>query len=233
MPGVGGKSLGIVIALLAVFRGRHRSDPLQCLDVLGEHELEGLPEMEAHLADPLAHQSLRSDNQRPLDQPAELELPHDETGLDGLAQADLVRQEIAHPVVGDGAGQSPNLVRQRDDGGLDGREQDILGQGVGHPRGSSDVGDIVRRASARALQGLEPGSRDADHGVAAGQPDAAGRLTPERLGFDDLTELPVVRAVVPLPTSIMLFQFHQAISSLWLRISIAAEIQLCFLEKNH
>jgi len=45
--------------------------------------------------------------------------------------------------------------------------------------------------------GLDSGSRDADYGVASGQPDAAGRLTPERLGFDDLTELPVVRAVVP------------------------------------
>ena len=86
---------------------------------------------------------------------------------------------------------------KRDDGGLDGREQDVLGQGVGHPRGGSDVGDVVRRTGARALQGLEPGSRDADHGVAAGQPDAAGRLTPERLGFDDLAELPVVGAVVP------------------------------------
>ena len=88
-------------------------------------------------------------------------------------------------------------MRKRDDGGLDGREQDVLGQGVGYPRGSSDVGDIVRRAGACALQGFEPGSRDADHGVAAGQPDAAGRLAPERLGFDDLTELPVVRGIEP------------------------------------
>lgn len=29
------------------------------------------------------------------------------------------------------------------------------------------------------------------------QPHQAGRLAPERLGFDDLAELPVVRAVVP------------------------------------
>ncbi len=79
-------------------------DPFQRLDVLGEHELEGLSKVEAHLADPLAHQTLRGDDQRSLDQSAELELPHDETGLDGLAQADLVRQEIAHPVVSDGAG---------------------------------------------------------------------------------------------------------------------------------
>ena len=52
-------------------------------------------------------------------------------------------------------------------------------------------------SGARALQGLEPGRRDADHGVAAGQPGTAGRLPPERLGFDDLTELSVIRAVVP------------------------------------
>ena len=88
-------------------------------------------------------------------------------------------------------------MRKRDDGGLDGREQDVLCQGVRYTRGGSDVGDIVQRTSACALQGLKSGSRDADHGVAAGQPDAAGRLTPECLGFDDLAELPVVQAVVP------------------------------------
>jgi len=206
LPGIGGQNLQVGIALFAVSRARHRGDPFQGLDVLGEHELEGLAEVEAHLADPLAHQSLRGDDQRPLDQPAKLELPQNESGLDGLAQADLVRQEIAHAVVGDGAGQGPYLVRKRDDGGLDGSEQDVLGQGVGYPCGSSDVGDIVRRAGACALQGLEPGSRDTDHGVAPGQPDAAGCLTPERLGFDDLTELPVVRAVVP---AIRVFRIHR------------------------
>ena len=66
--------------------------------------MESLAEVDYHLGNPLCYQSLRGDDQRPLDQPAELELPHDETGLDGLAQADLVRQEIAHTVVGDGAG---------------------------------------------------------------------------------------------------------------------------------
>ena len=116
----------------------------QCLDVLGEQELESLTEVEAHLADPLAHQSLRGDDQRPLDQPTELQFPHDETGLNGLAQADLVRQQIAHSIIGDGTGQGPDLVRQRDDGGLDGRKQDILSQGIGHPSGSSDVGQVMR-----------------------------------------------------------------------------------------
>ena len=100
---------------------------MQCLDVLGEDKLEGLPKVEAHLADPLAHQSFRGYHQRPLNQAAELELSHDKTGLDGLAQADLIRQEIAHPVISDSARQGVNLVGQRDDGGLDGREQDVLG----------------------------------------------------------------------------------------------------------
>ena len=71
--------------------------------------------MGPHFADPLAHQPLRGDDQRPLDQPAKLEFPQNESGLDGLAQADLVRQEIAHPVIGDGAGQGPYLVGQRND----------------------------------------------------------------------------------------------------------------------
>lgn len=39
---------------------------------------------------------------------------------------------------------------------------------------------------------------NADHGVVAGQPDAAGRLTPEGLGVDDPAKLPVPRAVAPI-----------------------------------
>ncbi len=104
LPAVDGENLHLVVTFLAVSRARYRGDPFQCLDVLGKYELEGFPEVEAHLADPLAHQPLRGDDQRSLDQPAKLELPHDEPCLDGLAQADFIRQEIAHPVVGDGAG---------------------------------------------------------------------------------------------------------------------------------
>ena len=73
-----------------------------------------------------------------------------------------------------------------------------MSQGIGYPRGGGNVSDIVWRTGARAFQGLESGGRDADHGVAAGQPNTADRLTPEGLGFDDLTELPVARAVVPI-----------------------------------
>ena len=47
------------------------------------------------------------------------------------------------------------------------------------------------------LQRLKPRNRDADHGITAGQPDTAGRLTPKCLDFDDLAELAVIWAIVP------------------------------------
>ena len=43
-----------------------------------------------------------------------------------LAQANLVRQEVAHAVVRHGTGQGADLVRQGNDRRLDGRKQDIL-----------------------------------------------------------------------------------------------------------
>lgn len=57
----------------------------------------------------------------------------------------------------------------------------------------------VRRghASFNVTPFRETAARDRRHRIAAGQTDPAGCLAPERLGFDDLTELPVVRAVVP------------------------------------
>ena len=122
LPGIGGESLRVLIALLAVSRAGCRGDPFQSLDVFREHELEGFAEVEEHLADPLAHESFRGDDQCPFDQTAELKLLHNETGFDGLAQPDLVCQEIAYPVTGNGAGQGPDLVRKRNNGGFDRRE---------------------------------------------------------------------------------------------------------------
>jgi len=89
---------------------------------------------------------------------------------------------------------------KRNDGRFDRSEQDVLDQRVDYPRSGSDVGNIVRRAGALALQRLEPGSRDADHGVAVGQLNAAGRLAPERLGFSDLAGAVMHGTVLPLPT---------------------------------
>jgi hypothetical protein len=52
-------------------------------------------------------------------------------------------------------------------------------------------------ANSNVSEFHHPAARERCFGVTAGQLDAAGHLTPERLGFDHLTELPVVRAVVP------------------------------------
>jgi hypothetical protein len=140
--------------------------------------MEMLMEVAPHFGYPLGHKSFRGDDQRALEQSTELEFPQDEPGLNGFAKADLVRQEITHPVAGNGTGQCPDLVWQRDNGRLDRCEQDVLRHRVGHPCSGCDVGNVIRRAGASTFQGLEPGSRDADHGVTAGQPDTAGRLAP-------------------------------------------------------
>jgi len=115
-------------------------------EVTGNEQAELLPEVGAHLRHPLSHQTLRSDDQSPPHLSPELELPHDETCLDGLAETHLIRQEIAHTVAGNGSGERPNLMRQRDDGRFDRCKQDILRQGVGHACGRGDVCDAVSGA---------------------------------------------------------------------------------------
>lgn len=99
--------------------------------------------MKTHLTDPLADKPLWSNDQRFLDQPAKFEFTHDQTSLDGLAQTNFIRQQIAHAVVCNGAGQGTKLVRKRNDRRFDGREQDILGQCICYASGGSDVGDFV------------------------------------------------------------------------------------------
>ena len=176
---------------------RSRRDPLQRPQVFGEHEVKRLAEMEPHFAHPLRHQPLGGDDQRPFDQPPQFEFADDQAGLDGLAQPDLVGQEVADPVVGDRAGEGPDLVRQRDDRRLDGGQQQVLSQGVGHPGGGGDVGDVVWGTIRGGFRGFELRSGNADYRVGGGQPHPAGRFAPERLGLDDLAELAVLRTVVP------------------------------------
>ncbi len=64
---------------------------------------ERLAEVQAHLRLPLAHQALRRHHQHAPHHPAQLQLPQDQPGLDGLAQADLVRQQVADALPGPSA----------------------------------------------------------------------------------------------------------------------------------
>ncbi len=106
-------------------------------------EPELLAEVGLHLLHPLRHESLGGDDQHPLHQPSQLQFPEDQPGLDGLAQADFIGQQVANPVAGDGTGQGVKLVRQRDDARFERGQQHVLGQGVGDPGGGDGVGDAV------------------------------------------------------------------------------------------
>jgi len=55
----------------------------------------------------------------------------------------LIRQEIAHAAIGNGPGERPNLMRQRDDGRFDGRKQDVPGQRVRDLRGCRHAGQVL------------------------------------------------------------------------------------------
>ena len=49
--------------------------------------------------------SLGCDDKNPLEQPSQLQFPKDQTGLDGLAQADLIGEEVANAVAGHRTGE--------------------------------------------------------------------------------------------------------------------------------
>ena len=100
-------------------------------DVIGVDHLEAQPELLAHLGLPFAAQAGRADDQDLLHLVAQHQLLGDQTGLDGLAQADVVGDEHRHPGHGEGLDQGQELVVLDVDpgpeGGLEGR-----GVGRGH-----------------------------------------------------------------------------------------------------
>jgi hypothetical protein len=51
-----------------------------------------------HLADPLARESRGRDDEDALGEAADLQLAQDEPRLDGLAEADLVGEQVAHAI---------------------------------------------------------------------------------------------------------------------------------------
>jgi hypothetical protein len=61
-------------------------------------ELQLLAEVQAHLGLPLAHQPLGRHHQHALGHAAQLQFAQDQPGLDGLAQAHLVGQQVANAV---------------------------------------------------------------------------------------------------------------------------------------
>ena len=151
--------------------------------------------MGLHFRHPLGSDAFGRDDQDSPNQPAQLELAHDQTGLDGLAETHLVGQQIAHTVSGDGPGQGVDLVRQRDDVGLHGSQQYMAVGGaggafehLGHLGCGGHIGnapglDLRLQVGTQRPQG---GAGHAHHRVLVRQPDTAHRLPPQGLFFDDL-----------------------------------------------
>ena len=114
-------------------------------------ELEVLPEMQPHLGLPLPDQSFGRDHQDPLRHAAQLELAQDQPGLDRLAQPHFVRQQVSDPIPAHGAVERIELVRQRHDARLDGRQQEVFLQRVQQLRRRRSVQDVLDRG----LDGIE------------------------------------------------------------------------------
>jgi hypothetical protein len=104
-----------------------------------------------HLLHPLGHEALGCDDQHPLYKPAQLELPEDEPGFDGLAQAHLVGQEVTNPVAGDGTRERVQLVWQGDHACFKRGEQHVLSQCVSDAGGGRGVDEPVEAGCLRRL----------------------------------------------------------------------------------
>ena len=179
---------------------------MQGADVVTQHELELFVEMGLHFRHPLGGDALGRNNQGAAHQPAQLKLAQDQTGLDGLAKANLVGQQVAHAVTGDGPGQDVELVRQRNDVGLHGSQQHMTIRGAGgtfEHLGNLGCGGHVGYAPSLDLrlqvgtQRPQGGAGYAHHRVLVRQPDTAHRLPPQGLFFDDLAGAVMNGAVLP------------------------------------
>ena len=143
-------------------------------------ELKLLTEVQAHLGLPLAHQPLGRHHQHALGHAAQLQFAQDQPGLDGLAQAHLVRQQVANAVLAHGSVERIELVRQRDDAGLDGRQQQVVLQGVQQLGRRCGVEDVLYRWPNAVELGQVLRAR-AHHRVLGGQPHAVGGFAPHVL----------------------------------------------------
>ena len=75
---------------------------LQCADVLAQHKLKGFIEVGLHFGHPLGGQPFGGHDQRAPHQAAQLQFAHDQAALNGFAETDLIGQQIADAVAGNG-----------------------------------------------------------------------------------------------------------------------------------
>ena len=175
-----------------------RRDAAEGGEVARQEGAKLLGEVGAQLRHPLVDEPLGGHHQGPSDDAAQLELAHDEPGLDRLAESDFVRQQIADAVARRRPRQRTDLVRQRDDRRLDRRQQRILRQRAGDPRRGRRVGQPRAPRDGRLRERTELVRPNPDERLGSRQPDPALRRSPQVLRLDHPANLPVRGAPRPI-----------------------------------
>jgi len=185
--------------LVVAKEGMVRLFPLAGLEVRPEDQVELLAEMEPHLLHPLGHEPLGGNHRGPPDQSPELQLPEDQPGLHGLAQAHLVGQQVAHPIASQGLGQGVDLVGQGKHGALQGSQHLLLGQDLADAGGGQlpDQGRGLGGAGLGGGQQILP--EQPTRALLPGEPERCRSLAPEFFDRQHLPGLPQGAAEPPLP----------------------------------
>jgi len=96
-------------------------------ELTGVEMAEFLAKALPHFGEPLRDESLWRHDQDTLHEAAQLQLADDETGLDRLAEAHLVGEEVTHPSrMGQHLAQCPDLVGQWHHRRIDRREELVV-----------------------------------------------------------------------------------------------------------
>jgi len=174
----------VVHAPQVLFLARAAAAPLPEGRQLGRlDELELLAEVQAHFCLPLAHKPLGRHYQDALHPATQLQLAQHQAGLDGLAEAHLIGQQVADTVAADGAIQCVKLVRQWHHAGLDRRQQQVVLQRIQQLGCRRGVQDLLH-ARAHAFQRGQIHRPSAHHRALSWQPHAVGDLAPHILTLD-------------------------------------------------
>ena len=150
---------------------------------------ELLAEMRIHLRDPLCDQPTGRDHQSAVHQAAQFQFPENESGLDSLAQPDLIREQEADAVPRNRLPQRSDLVWQGNDRSVDGREKHVFREQVRQPRRHQKIAQA--RCGRRCIVPVpcrlhEVAFRHKHDGVTIGEPDSDGRRIPEIKAFNDM-----------------------------------------------
>ena len=141
----------------------HRAGAFEAGGRAGEHELRVDVELARELALPLLRQRRRAEHRGPAHLPAVQELSEDQAGLNGLADAHVVRDEEAHRVQAQGHEKRHELVRPRLHAdarkGTEGPGAGAVGQAHGVPKetAGAEVADLggVRQAEGRGFHAFQ------------------------------------------------------------------------------